>query len=633
MLAILLATLAQADTLPKREPADTLEDVTVSATRTNRRLHDEPTRVEVLNREEIAEKLLMTPGDIQMLLNESSGLRVQNTSPSLGSANLRVQGLRGRYTRLLSDGLPLAGIQPGGLGLLQIPPMDLGTVEVVKGVASPFYGGSALGGVVNLVSRAPEGAEALVNVTSLGGTDLIGWAGGALAGPVLGSLLAGYHRQERRDRDGDGWADVPGFDRVVARPRAVWSAPSGASVFATAGLTIEDREGGTLPGRVAPDGAPFPETLSSQRYDAGAVARLPAGEGVWAFRGSLTSQRRDQVRGPDRERDRRVSVFTEATRTVPAGPGSLVIGTALEGDLYRHEDVAGFDDDQWTLGGFGQFDWDPEDRLGVTVTARLDWHNEAGVFLSPRVAARWRLAAEWTLRVSAGSGFMAPTPFIEETEAVGLARLDPLAGLGNERLTGGSLDVGGLAGGVELNATVFASWLARPVGMVPSSPGRVALANAREATRTGGLELLARADLGPVGVTATWTALLTSELAPGDSVRQRVPLNPANAAGVVAVWEHPRGRVGAEFFFTGSQRLDGNPYRASSPAYLIAGVLAEHQAGPLRLFLNLENLTDRRQTRWDPIVRPTRADDGRWTVDLYAPAEGRVVNGGVRLAW
>ena len=98
----------------------------------------------------------MTPGDITMMLNETSGLRVQVTSPSLGGASVRVQGLRGRYTQILSDGLPLYGGQTGGLGLLQIPPMDLGGVEVIKGVASALYGGSALGGVVNLQVPPPR---------------------------------------------------------------------------------------------------------------------------------------------------------------------------------------------------------------------------------------------------------------------------------------------------------------------------------------------------------------------------------------------------------------------------------------------------------------------------------------------
>ena len=138
-----------------REPTHEEEVVVVASTRTGRRLEDQPTRVEVLGREEIEEKLLMTPGDIVMMLNEMGGLRVQATSPSIGAASVRVQGMKGRYTRFLSDGLPLFGQQVGGLGLLQIPPMDLGQVEVIKGVASAFYGAGAMGGVVNLLSRRP----------------------------------------------------------------------------------------------------------------------------------------------------------------------------------------------------------------------------------------------------------------------------------------------------------------------------------------------------------------------------------------------------------------------------------------------------------------------------------------------
>jgi len=148
---------------PEEKPADpqpTIEEfVEVSATRSGKRLEDQPMRVEVLEREEIEEKLLMTPGDIVMMLNEMGGLRVQATSPSLGAASVRIQGMRGRYTRFLSDGLPLFGEQVGALSLLQIPPMDLSQVEVIKGVASSLYGAGAMGGVVNLISRRP-GPEA-----------------------------------------------------------------------------------------------------------------------------------------------------------------------------------------------------------------------------------------------------------------------------------------------------------------------------------------------------------------------------------------------------------------------------------------------------------------------------------------
>src|SRR4028118_1361774 len=81
------------------------------AARSGRRGQDEPIRVEVIDREEIEEKILMVPGNISMLVAETGGLRVQVTSPALGAANVRVRGLEGRYTQMLADGLPLYGGQ------------------------------------------------------------------------------------------------------------------------------------------------------------------------------------------------------------------------------------------------------------------------------------------------------------------------------------------------------------------------------------------------------------------------------------------------------------------------------------------------------------------------------------------
>ena len=53
-------------------------------------------------------------------------------------------------------------------------------------------------------------------------------------------------------------------------------------------------------------------------------------------------------------------------------------------------------------------------------------------------------------------------------------------------------------------------------------------------------------------------------------------------------------------------------------------------AAHVKLFLNLENLGNIRQGRWDPMLLQSRAVDGRWTVDASAPLDGRVINGGVQ---
>lgn len=136
-----------------------MEEVLVTSTRSGRTIEDVPTRVEVIAGEELAEKGNMKPGDIRMLLNESTGIQTQQTSATSYNSSIRIQGLDGKYTQLLRDGLPLYSGYSGGLSLMQIAPLDLKQVEVIKGASSTLYGGGAIAGLVNLISKTPEKTE------------------------------------------------------------------------------------------------------------------------------------------------------------------------------------------------------------------------------------------------------------------------------------------------------------------------------------------------------------------------------------------------------------------------------------------------------------------------------------------
>jgi iron complex outermembrane receptor protein len=66
---------------------------------------------------------------------------------------------------------------------------------------------------------------------------------------------------------------------------------------------------------------------------------------------------------------------------------------------------------------------------------------------------------------------------------------------------------------------------------------------------------------------------------------------------------------------------------------VIVGMLVEKRVGLARLFLNAENITNVRQSKSDSLLRPARGVDGRWTVDAWAPVDGRAINGGVRFGF
>ena len=607
------------------------ETVTVSATRTDARIDDLPMRVEVLVREEIEEKMLMTPGDIVMMLNEMGGLRVQATSPSLGAASVRIQGMRGRYTRFLSDGLPLFG-EMGGLGLLQIPPMDLGQVEVIKGVASSLYGARAMGGVVNLISRRPGDEaqrELLINRSTRGGTDAVGFLAAPLSPRWGVTLLGGGHWQERVDVNGDAWSDLPGYSRGVFRPRVFWDDGKGSSVFATAGATFEDREGGTEADVVLPAaGVPYVEALDTRRFDVGAAGQiLVANAYVLTARAAVAQQRHEHRFGEVLERDRHTTAFGEVAFRGTAGRHTWVAGAAIEYDAYRPRDVPRFEHTFTIPGVFAQEDVEIARWLSLSASGRLDRHSEYGTFFSPRLAALLR-SAGWTSRLSVGTGFFGPSALTEETEAAGLSRLTIPRPLRAEEGRSASFDVSRTAGPLSSTFTVFASRVRNPIDVDRSQA--FVLTNAPETATNVGVEVLGTLRREPFAVTATYTFVRSREY--GDGAAVDAPLTPRHSAGAVGMWEREDvGRVGVEVYYTGVQRLEANPYADASEPYVIVGVLGERQVGRFRIFINGENLTGVRQTRWQPLIRPDRAPDGRWTVDAWAPLEGRNVNGGVRV--
>lgn len=634
----LLLTVARDTTIILRLEPEAIESeaIVVTSGRTERRIEEVPIRIEVVSREEVEEKLLMTPGDIAMLLNETAGLRVQPTAPSLGGASVRIQGLRGRYTQILTDGMPLYGGQAGALGPLQVPPMDLARVEVIKGAASALYGPTALGGVVNLISRRPEPArEVLLNLSTLGGADAVGWFANELSARWGYTLLTSAHYQDYADVNSDGWADVPHFRRFAARPRVFWDDGAGSSATLTVGGMLEDRTGGTVPGGRTPAGTEHPESLDTRRIDAGFTGRrlFPGGQ-ILSARASGSLQRQDHLFGETVENDERRTAFGEIALSGREGRHLWVVGVALQHDAYEHDELPQFSFDYTVPALFAQDEMEIARWLSLAASLRYDHHNRFGGSLSPRVSALAR-ASGWTTRLSAGTGFFAPTPFTEEVEAVGLSRLTPPGPWTLERARSAMIDVGRTFGPIEVNVSGFGSTIEDPLQTLRNGDGTLTVRNAPEGSvNTWGTEVFAAFRRGPWRLIGSHAYLRSTEPDPQSEERREVPLTPRHSVGIVGAFEEEgRGRIGIEAYYTGRQELDDNPYRDESRRHFIVGLLIDRRFGPFRFFLNAENILDTRQTRYDPLLRPGRTPEGRWITDVWAPLEGRSLNGGVWISF
>jgi outer membrane receptor for ferrienterochelin and colicins len=627
----LVANQQQTIVVELNRGASVEEHVTVSATRTDRGIADQPMRVEVVDREEIEEKAMMTPGDVVMLLNETGGMRVQATSPSLGAASIRIQGMRGRYTRFLSDGLPLFGEQVS-LGLMQIPPLDLERVEVIKGVASSLYGSGAMSGVVNLVSKRPATEperQILLNASTRGATDAGLWYSTPLSGQWGFTLLGSANGQARADVNSDGWSDLPKYERAVVRPRVFWDNHAGRTFFATVGGTWENRTGGTIPGMSLPaNGLPYIEALDTRRADVGSAFQALSANGlVLSARASWSIQHQDHQFGEVTERDDHDTGFAEVTLRRAVARHTFVGGVAIERDRFQPIDTPQFAYTYTTPGLFVQDDVDLARWFALSASARLDHHSEFGTFLSPRISGLLR-QGQWSSRISYGTGFFGPTPITEETEAAGLSRLSVAGPLKAERGTSASVDLTRVAGPLSATLTAFYSRVVDPVDVERTD--RYVLRNLPDPTTNAGIEALAVWKTEDFSFVANYAFIRSREET--DEGREEVPLTPRHSVGLDAAWElGDLWRLGVEWYYTGRQRLEANPYRDESAPYNVFGILASRRVGRALLFINGENLTDTKQTDWDPLLRPSRGVDGRWTVDAWAPLAGRVINGGVRI--
>jgi outer membrane receptor for ferrienterochelin and colicins len=600
-------------------PAGQEGETVVSSTRARRRIDDQAVPVDVIGRSQIEAAMLRAPGDIVKSFNGIPGVRVQTTSPVLGTTVVRLRGLPGRYTRLLSDGVHLYGDRPLGYALLRIPPMDLDHVEVIKGPASAFYGSDSAGGSVNLVSRRPLKEpirEILFSQSTRNSTDGVVFLSSPATGTWSHTFLLDAHRQEEADVDDDGWSDIPGYSRGAVRERVFWDNGRGRSVSGVAGVTFEKRKGGSTFAR---------EAMETKTADGGLSGQMVLDSGyILGGDGALFVQSRTRDFIDGREGDRYQTATIELTIRRPTPRHTWVAGIASDWYANRSRDPVRSKYVSTRPGMFVHDDWMATPWLLLSGSARLDHHNLYDFLLSPRGSALVR-RGPWSARVSASQGYFTPRTINEETEAAGQARLSIVSPLELETARSASADFAYTRRAAALTLTVFRTQIDDPAQVDRAT---YTLRTEPEPIVSEGVEILGIARRPPFSVTGTYTYVRARERGGRD-----IALTPRHSAGLIAAAAGNRGRLGLEVLFTGEQRLDANPYRSTSEPYVVVGLLGERRFGRWRLFVNADNLTDVRQTHWDPIARPARDVDGRWTVDAWAPLEGRVVNAGIRVSF
>jgi iron complex outermembrane receptor protein len=282
---------------------------------------------------------------------------------------------------------------------------------------------------------------------------------------------------------------------------------------------------------------------------------------------------------------------------------------------------------------YAQDEISPTGWLSLSGSARVDFHDEFGTFLSPRLSALFRLDPDVSLRASVGTGYAPATPALEEIDETGFGVLEPLGNLRAERAASVSLDLTWIAKPFDVNFSVFDSRVRDPLDADAGAlPGRIRITNDREPFVVRGAELLIGCTIDDAHILANTTWLDATEEAPNGG-RRDAELLPAITSELAAIFElEGRGRAGFELSYTGPQPVFDDPFRARTPSRIELSALAELTFGRFSVFANAFNILDDEQQDDDPLLRPAGAAGlgGSPVTPAWAPLVGRWVNVGVR---
>jgi len=627
--------------LLEQAEGEELEQVVVTSTRSSRTIANIPTRVEVISGEELGEKASMKPGDIRMLLAESTGIQTQQTSATSGNAAIRIQGLDGKYTQIIRDGFPLYSGFSGGLGLLQVAPLDLKQVEVIKGSSSTLYGGGAIAGLVNLVSKTPTDErqlDFLINGTSAKGLDASVFYGEKF-NKIGTTIYAAYNHGSPYDPSSLGLTAIPRFNRYTLNPKLWVYLNDRTTLNVGINATVENRIGGDLDfikGRGSNQHSYFEENKTGRYSSQLQLDHKLNDKEKLTFKNSVSYFDRTITLPDYRFSGVQVASYTEANYTRNGEKADWVVGLNFLTDHFGEEKNNTFPLRSYTyntIGGFVQNTFNISPKVTLETGIRGDYHNDYGFLFLPRLSGLWKINEHFSTRLGGGLGYKAPTVFTEDAERIQFRNVLPLdvANTKAERSYGANYDINYRTSmfdgaiGLSINQLFFYTRIDNPILLTSLGNANLQYQQPLGNLNTKGMETNVKVTYGDFKLFLGYT--LADVTQHTNDVMTTYPLVSRHRLNNVLMYElEDKWKIGAEAYYFGSQQLNDG---VRGKSYWTAGLMAEKIWERFSVFVNFENITDTRQTKFDSIY--TGSISNPVFRDIYAPLDGFVINGGVKI--
>ncbi len=613
-----------------------LEEIVLQSSRSTRTVKKIPTRIEFIGVEELGEKAIMNPTNISMVLRESTGIQMQQTSLSSGSTNIRIQGLDGRYTQLLRDGFPLYGGFSSGLSILQIPPLDLQQFEIIKGSSSTLYGGGAIAGLINMVSKTPHEEPALdimlTQTQALGSTANVFYS---KRNEKFGiSLYGSGHYQKAYDPEEDGFSNLPKTKSISFNPKFFYYPSDKTTFWFGVNGTYDDRIGGDITKIESGENGIHQYTeeniskrLSSQavyKTQIDSISSLNIKNSVSFFDRNLTV--------PNFSFDgKQTNSFTEITYQRETAKTDWIFGANLYTSNFDENDNATLQRDQndITYGMFTNNIYDISDNWILETGLRADYNTDFGFFPLPRVSLLYKNNSGFSSRIGGGLGYKIPDIFTEEGEFINFENILAIDkdALKAERSYGVNLDFNYQTRlfetiGFSVNQLFYVTAINNGLLLNNTDNGFFSYENATDEILSKGAETNIKFTYKDFRWFLNY-AFIDTKLNYLAGNPQK-PLTAKHNAGSVLMYESDKWRIGYETFYTGKQFLSNG---TETTGFVTMGLLLMKNFKFGSAFVNFENFTDRRQSRFSPLVLPPHENPE--FPEIYAPTDGFIFSIGI----
>lgn len=376
-----------------------------------------------------------------------NGVRPQINCSVCNTGDVHINGMEGAYTMITIDGMPIVGGLSTVYGLNGIPNSMIGQMEVVKGPASTLFGSEAVGGLINVITKAPEETPKLsidVFGTSWGeiNTDL-----GIMFKPskkITSSLGVSYFNYSNPiDNNGDNFTDLTLQDRISVFNKWSIKRKEGREFSLALRYIYEDRWGGEMEWTPEFRGGDsiYGESIYTSRYELIGKYQLPVKEKIMmSF--SYSNHDQNSVYGNVPYIANQKIAFSQLYWDKKLDVHDILVGTALRFNYYDDNTVAtqtadtlnplNAPDNASLPGFFVQDAISINEKNKVLLGARYDYDSRHGSIFTPRFNYKWSPDDNNTIRLSTGTGYRVVNLFTEDhaattgaREVVINGRLDP----------------------------------------------------------------------------------------------------------------------------------------------------------------------------------------------------------------